>query len=706
MVWSYRLALMTLSLVACIPADAAGPITFRLPADDKNENSESVGAVAFSPDGKLVAGAFGRFNSMLAEPIPGQVVIWDAQTGRRRAALLGHSDGVSAVAFSPDGKLIGTTGFPGEIKLWHAESAKEVASLQRTATAVCVAFSPDGKLLAVGLDTFGTDTEGEANLELYDVASRRLVHRLDGGGWGIASVAFSPKGGMLAAGGDDGQVRLWDTATGTPIAALRDQGLHDAVNRHRRLLAKRLEREIEDIPPQITSVIFSPDGRQLAVAGGQSTERGREYGIGAVTIWDVAAKKLQKVLLGYDFYVEQVQYSRDGKLLATAGADRQIRLWDVATFQQVGRFSAWEPIAFSPDGKGLISCGGGPVLELRRLADVPTTEVADKAEKEAAQRLIGLEKLWSVGHDTLWPNYDNYRSAVYDPRSRTIFALHYGECDVLGLDGKVRRPFKIERNVDTLRLARLSGADGIEFIAFSDAWGDSIIALDSMGKVLWEQATDAAVDDAWVADLDGDGQDEVIVGYNGSGGLHVYDHSGIRRWKNTALTNVWHVTAGNLLGDKKLEVIETSTGKVQIFDASGKALKAFDTPFEPFLARAVRLSMDDPFDTIIVAGHEDAGESIAAMGANGKVLWTKTELGNFRRIVSMQTCPNRPWVAFSGGGEERAVAVVDCRDGTIIAETGDKGSDARVAWASSENDDAPILLVATVRALSAYRVKP
>ena len=72
----------------------------------------------------------------------------------------------------------------------------------------------------------------------------------------------------------------------------------------------------------------------------------------------------------------------------------------------------------------------------------------------------------------------------------------------------------------------------------------------------------------------------------------------------------------------------------------------------------------------------------------------------------MQTCPNRPWVAFSGGEGERGVAVVDCRDGTIIADAGDKGSDARVAWAELENEETPILLVTTIRALSAYRVKP
>ena len=85
-------------------------ITFRIPADDPNENSAVVRSVAFSSDGTLLAATYGRFIGLLQEPRPGQAIVWDAHAGVRRATLLGHKDGVSSVAFSPEGKILATGG--------------------------------------------------------------------------------------------------------------------------------------------------------------------------------------------------------------------------------------------------------------------------------------------------------------------------------------------------------------------------------------------------------------------------------------------------------------------------------------------------------------------------------------------------------------------------------------------------------------------
>jgi hypothetical protein len=179
----------------------------------------------------------------------------------------------------------------------------------------------------------------------------------------------------------------------------------------------------------------------------------------------------------------------------------------------------------------------------------------------------------------------------------------------------------------------------------------------------------------------------------------------MRRWKNVELSNVSHVTAGNVFGNEKKEVIETSTGKVQIFDANGVSQKMFAAPFEPFIVRVLRLANDDPFDTIVIAGSDKTGAAITAMDGNGKLLWTKSGINRFERIDTLVPCPSRPWLAICGGGGDRAVAVVDCRSGNIIADAGDQGSDAQVAWAAGSDGNTPILLVATVRAMSAFRVK-
>jgi WD40 repeat protein len=94
--------------------------------------------VAFSPDGKSVAGA----------SIDGTVRIWEAATGKERQVLKGHTDRVIGVAYTPSGKTLASCGFDGTIRLWDATTGKEKAVLKGPGGANRLAFSPDGKFMA------------------------------------------------------------------------------------------------------------------------------------------------------------------------------------------------------------------------------------------------------------------------------------------------------------------------------------------------------------------------------------------------------------------------------------------------------------------------------------------------------------------------------------------------------------------------------
>ena len=323
---------------------------------------------------------------MLSDPLPGQVVLWDIASRQRRAALLGHPDGVRSVTFSPNGKLIASAGYWGEIKLWDTATASEIANIRAPAVILSIAFSPDGKFLVAGLDASGVQPAAKNNAELYDVATRNLIRRFEGHEWGISTVAFSPTGSLLATGSSDGTTRLWDVATGRAISTLVDQKLNSTISEYWQRVARR---KIEGVPPSIESVAFSPDGKRLAIAGGIMFGRGREYGLGAVTIWDVPTHKLRGTLPEYDCSVQQLQFSVDGKLLATAGRDGYVRLWDAATLLEVGRFQGLDPIAFSPDGKALVSTTSDPVLVLRQLAGVTAKGPAGENENQPAEKPSG-----------------------------------------------------------------------------------------------------------------------------------------------------------------------------------------------------------------------------------------------------------------------------------------------------------------------------
>jgi hypothetical protein len=254
----------------------------------------------------------------------------------------------------------------------------------------------------------------------------------------------------------------------------------------------------------------------------------------------------------------------------------------------------------------------------------------------------------------------------------------------------------------------LNATEQTEFVGFRDPWGDSVVAFNAAGKTLWKQTSGDGIDDVWAADLDGDGCDEVIVGYNGSGGLHVFNHDGKRRWKNTQLTNVWSVTSGQVVGGKRLQVIAAGgTAGAHIFDANGTSLKTLKGPFDPLRVGVVLLTQHDSFDTILFAtsGDDHEGGIIAAVDSRGKTLWRHT-LPKRLSVHSMASCSTRPWVALCGGSQSDSdtVIVMDCRDGKILADLSNQGYRTRAAWANADNGDTPILLVATVRALSAFRV--
>ena len=274
----------------------------------KGRLGDSDRAVAFSPDGQLLAVASGI-----------GVWLYDVATLRELVLLTGHTGRAEAVAFSPDGTTLVSGANDGMLKLWDVETGANIATLggdNRTwqQSVQSVAFSPDGTTLAAG-------SYGEVNL--WDVATKTNIATLEGHKKWVSSMAFSPDGTTLASGLNDDKVELWDIATRTNITTLKHRGL-------------------------VHSVTFSPDGTTLA------------SGAGDVRLWDVATWTNVATLSNTG---GAVAFSPDGTILATRG-----NLWDVATRQNIATFEG-AASSFSPDGKMLATrLGDGTV----RLWDIAT----------------------------------------------------------------------------------------------------------------------------------------------------------------------------------------------------------------------------------------------------------------------------------------------------------------------------------------------
>lgn len=292
-----------------------------------------------------------------------------------------------------------------------------------------------------------------------------------------------------------------------------------------------------------------------------------------------------------------------------------------------------------------------------------------------------------------------------DGQQNAIFALKSRrQCEVLNAAGEIQRTFEIERNVTQLRPANLTPSDQTELLGY-DQWGGFVTAVALDGTRLWTESGGEGIDDVWAADLDSDGQDEVIVGYNGGTGLHVFDRTGVRRWQYDRIGNVWHVAAGDVTGDGSIEVVTTSaSGQVHLFDADGQQLKELDCSIYANMVRVGRVAEDDDADTIFVVGTGDNNEQLVALDGAGTELWAVDLPDDTNHCDSMAIARGTAWAAVGLRGG--LVIVVDLLQGTIIARAVRQGQSPQVNWATDPADDSPLLLVATGRSLDAHHVKP
>jgi WD40 repeat protein len=162
--------------------------------------------------------AFSPYGATLALASDDAVHLWDVKH-RKMAATLNFPlkcGVVLAVAFSPDGKILAASGGGGPVRLWEVATSKEVGRIPDHTCVYGLAFSPDGKTLATG------DMKS-CEIKLWELPSCkcRLTTKANGN-HDITSLAFSPDGKTLASAGRwDGVVRLWQVATGKEIAALK-----------------------------------------------------------------------------------------------------------------------------------------------------------------------------------------------------------------------------------------------------------------------------------------------------------------------------------------------------------------------------------------------------------------------------------------------------------------------------------------------------
>jgi WD40 repeat protein len=378
------------------------------------EHTGIVTAVAFSPDGTLLASASGDQTVRVWEVATGEcrqvlhgheacvwsvvfqhdgqtlfsagedsaVRTWDLVTGTCHSVWQEHQGWIRAIALSPNGETLASASFDHTIKLWDVATSACLDTLTgHHKTVTSVAFSADGKCLA--------SASYDQTIKLWDMTTGDCWQTLQKHTNLVWTVAFHPQEWVLASGGEDYTARLWELETGYCTKTL--QGYSNtiyaiALHSPQRLLASAHEdqtiklfdfngatarataatadpfRVLRSHMGRVLSVDFSPTGHLLASAGTDRT----------IKLWNPDTGHLLQTLQGHQSWVWGIGFHPQGHLLASASYDQTVKLWDVVTgeCQQTlqGHNSSVLAVVFSPDGQWLVSGGYNQTIKLWEVA--------------------------------------------------------------------------------------------------------------------------------------------------------------------------------------------------------------------------------------------------------------------------------------------------------------------------------------------------
>ena len=294
-------------------------------------HSNYVVTIAWEPHGKRIVSAGGD----------GTARVWNADTGQHLLTYRRHSPtGIRAkttwastiynVTWSPDGKLIASSGDGKQVNVWNPNTGGTVQTYKEhtglLSNVFALAWSPDSSHIASACSSASIDK----TVHVWDVKTGKTVVRYDTRlgitpNFSVLALAWAPDGSRIASTCGDRTIRVWDAMIGSDMARCHVRADY------------------------VSDIAWSPDSTLIAAAATDAT----------VQVWDAASGNVVLTYGGHIDSVRAVAWSPDGTVIASASNDKTVQVWDSATANHLFTFKEHDgwvtSVAWSPDGSRIAS---------------------------------------------------------------------------------------------------------------------------------------------------------------------------------------------------------------------------------------------------------------------------------------------------------------------------------------------------------------